>query len=478
MGYFIITDEQKTKASENTTSNVRKVQMDTPVLEDSGIPLNVKEKEVNISNPESHCLICGASGKGKTRRVLYPLVTMSARAGRSMVIADMKGEIYRNTAKEVKKCGLNVKVINLRNPTTGNRYNPFSLIQKYWNQGNHSRASILLKDIVDLLVQDVKSSRDKYWENAAKDVIIGISLLLLERNIPLSFSTITDTFNTIVKADEKREDTWSEESIETVQELKAVLADGPNSGRRLSSWLNVTHPNTKGCINSEVGVVISKYVDQEDIRDLLSYSDINMTDLGKKPTAIYFICPDESTALYDIASLFVEQCYSELIHFADNSEENRLKVKVDFILDEFGSFIGSDWPSKLTAARSRGIRFILALQNLSQLTARYGAENAKTIETNCRTLMFMGGRDLELIATLVAFTKENSPITGQTLMQLKMGDVAILDDAGTTYLGHLPDWTAWNITERASLCTTKRNPAQPYEIDLSSLLNKYREFLF
>ena len=470
MGYFIVTNEHAPSPTVATNPST-KVQMDTPTLTDSGIPLNVKDKDVYISSPESHCLVCGASGKGKTRRVLYPLVTMSARAGRSMVIADMKGEIYRNTAKEVKNCGLDVKVINLRNPSTGNRYNPFSLIQQYWNQGNESRATILLKDIVELLIQDIKSSKDRYWENAAKDVIIGIALLLLEKNMPLSFGTINDSFNEISKRFDPYEKDDLGDFMETEKyiDYKSLLTDGPNSGRRLYSWLSLDSNVTKSCINSEVGCVLSKYVDQADLRDLLSYSDINMTDLGKKPTAIYFICPDESTALYDIASLFVEQCYSELINYADTREENRLKVKVDFILDEFGAFVGSDWPSKLTAARSRGIRFVLALQNLSQLTARYGTENARTIETNCRTLLFLGGRDLELISTLVAYAKEDSQITGQTLMQLKMGDVAILDDAGTTYLGHLPDWSAWNISERTALCTTKRKPAAPYKVDFSDL---------
>ena len=59
--------------------------------------------KVAISEPENHCMVSGVSGKGKTRRELYPTVILSARAGRSMVIADMKGEIYRNTAEEVRR---------------------------------------------------------------------------------------------------------------------------------------------------------------------------------------------------------------------------------------------------------------------------------------------------------------------------------------------------------------------------------------
>ncbi len=471
MGYFITSPKSNVSKfiatkTETFIKFASRVDLNASSLPDSGIPLNVKDKTAYISNSESHCLVCGASGKGKTRRVLYPLVTMSARAERSMVIADIKGEIYRNTASEVKKRGLKVKVINLRNPSTGNRYNPFSLIQDYWRLGNQSRATILLKDIVNLLTSDIKSEKDKYWEMAAKDVLIGIALFLLEKDAPLSFSSMNETFNRMVQFLKNKDDSdWEDSLVERAfeREVENLRSKTTNAGKRLSSWLSLTSETTRSCIDSEVGCVLSKYDDQEDLRDLLSGSDITMTDLGKKPTAIYFICPDESSALYDIASLFVEQCYSELINFADTREENRLDVKVDFILDEFGSFIGCDWPSKLTAARSRGIRFILALQNISQLSARYGSNNANTIQTNCRTLLFMGGRDLELINLMSAYAEDDRNKFTQTLMRLEMGDVAILDDAGTTFFGYLPDWEQWGVTERATLSGTKRKKAKPQE---------------
>lgn len=414
-------------------------------LEDSGIPLDVKDGKVVFSGPEAHCMVCGVSGRGKTRRELYPTVIMSARAGRSLIIADMKGEIFRNTASEVRRCGHDIKVINLRKPSVSDRFSPLALVQRYWGVGLTNRATLLLKDICTLVTAKIHSDRDRFWEFAAQDAIMGFALLLLERDYPLTFDNIHSLLNQYYQDKASRADI-----------IRALDVEA-ESYRRLSTIISLDSDTTLSCIVSEVNSALTCYVDQEDVRNLLSDSDIELTDIGRKPTAVYLICPDESTALYGIASLFVEQCYSELVNFADNSRENRLPVKVDFLLDEFGSFVGSDWPSKLTAARSRGIRFIIAIQSLSQLSSRYGDNGARTIMANCRTLVYMGGRDIRLmneISALSGFKEDErtgleKPVLSITdLSRLNTGEIVVLDDFGLPYIGHLPDWEAWEITDR------------------------------
>ena len=160
--------------------------------------------------------------------------------------------------------------------------------------------------------------------------------------------------------------------------------------------------------------------------------------------------------------------YSELINFADSTEGNRLPVKVDFILDEFGSFVGSDWPSKLTAARSRGIRFVLAIQALSQMVARYGESGARTIMANCRTLVYMGGRDLRLLNEISMLSGtcldkrtgiERPVLSINDLSTLPMGEIVVLDDSGLPYIGHLPEWSNWEILG----CTSHQKSVQTDE---------------
>ena len=297
---------------------------------------------------------------------------------------------------------------------------------------------------------------------------MGFALLLLECNATLSFDNIHCLFNQYFADKDSRADF-----------NRAFNRMNGESVRRLSTVANLEADTTLSCIVSEVNSSLSCYIDQPDIRDLLSGSDFELTDIGRKPTAVYIICPDESTSLYGIASLLIEQCYSELIRYADEREDNRLPVKVDFLLDEFGAFVGSDWPSKLTAARSRGIRFILAIQSMSQLVTRYGENGARTIMANCRTLVYMGGRDIRLMSEISALSGyREDPRTGlekpvlslNDLMNLKTSEIVVLDDSGLPYIGHVPDWSEWNIRDKARLADKTRgfNPENP--VDLKELL--------
>ena len=102
-----------------------------------------------------------------------------------------KGEIFRHCSVEIRKCGLAVRVLNLRNPECGDRWSPLTLVQQYWNSGNYSRATMLLKDIAELLTSKIVSTKDRYWQMAAIDCFIGFSLLLLEKGLLLTFEAHT-----------------------------------------------------------------------------------------------------------------------------------------------------------------------------------------------------------------------------------------------------------------------------------------------
>ena len=227
--------------------NHRSVSMDYTRPKDSGIPLDVKDGKVAISEPENHCMVSGVSGKGKTRRELYPTVILSARAGRSMVIADMKGEIYRNTAAEVRRCGHDIRVINLRDPMKGDRFSPLTLVKRCWDRGDRSRATVLLKDIAEIITAKIVSDRDGYWRQSAQDSFIGFALLLLEYGQNLTFENIQNLFN---GCKDRRDD------------LLSKIGTDSESYRRLATILLLDSDITYGCVVSEFNSAIGTYTDQ------------------------------------------------------------------------------------------------------------------------------------------------------------------------------------------------------------------------
>lgn len=102
-------------------------------------------------------------------------------------------------------------------------------------------------------------------------------------------------------------------------------------------------------------------------------------------------------AFYPIVTILVVQQYEQLVVAAKQSG-NRLKYRVNYVLDEFGNFSKiNEFETKLTVARGYGIRWNLFLQSFSQLTLVYGKEIADIAKGNCRYWLYLQTNDMETV---------------------------------------------------------------------------------
>jgi len=112
-------------------------------------------------------------------------------------------------------------------------------------------------------------------------------------------------------------------------------------------------------------------------------------------------CGLDLAITYTLISVFVKQCYTELLREAEKHPDNRLPLRVNFLLDEFSNLPAiADFPAMITASRSRNIRFNLFIQSQKQLVRRYG-EDADTIKGNCENWVFLHSRELPLLNEIV-----------------------------------------------------------------------------
>ena len=171
---------------------------------------------------------------------------------------------------------------------------------------------------------------------------------------------------------------------------------------------------------------------------MLSHSDFNMREIGDGKTAVFMIVHDEKTTYHALATIFIKQCYETLIDVAQHEEGGRLKVRTNFILDEFANMPKlKDVTTMVTAARSRSIRFTFIVQNFAQLNEVYGEQDAQTIRSNCGNLIYLLTSELaalEEISKLCGEVKSKEKdktastplITVSDLQKLKMNEVIIL----------------------------------------------------
>lgn len=348
----------------------------------AGFPLVYDKKKnlVYVDNGESHSLVVGATGSGKTTMIINPLVNLLAKKGESMVISDPKGEIYEKNGELLKELGYNVIVVNFRDPKNGSCWNPYTLPYKYYKEGNKDKANELLNDMAINIASDEKAD-DPFWTNSAADYLTGLSLGMFEdaKEDEISISTV----NLMM--------TVGEEKIGASTYAKEYFKmKDPSSPAAINALGTVNAPqDTKNSIESVLKQKIKVFAVTQNLAEMLSRSDFDMETIGKEKTAVFMIIQDEKTTYHALATIFVKQCYESLIAVAQNSG-GKLPVRTNFLLDEFANMPKfKDITTMITAARSRQIRMTMIIQNFAQLVQVYGKEDAETIRGNCGNLLYL-----------------------------------------------------------------------------------------
>ena len=365
----------------------------------AGIPLYSKKGKMWVDNGEDHYLVMGATGSGKTVIVAKPMIKLLSKHGESMILTDPKGELYEDTAAMLKEEGYNIVVLNFRNPQQGNAWNPMSLPYELYKEGNSDKAIELLDDLAINILHDEQKSSDPFWNNTAADYFSGLSLGLFEDGTPEQINL---------------------NSVNLMSSLGEERFGGPNNNY-IKEYFNDKDPSKPAYVNAsgtvfttdetKQGIIstfkqkIKIFSSRENLSEMLSYTEFDMRDIGRKKTAVFIIVQDEKKTLHPLATIFIKQCYETLIDVAQECG-GKLPFRTNFILDEFANMPPlKDVTTMVTAARSRHIRFTFIIQNFAQLTQVYGKENGDTIRGNCNLVY--------LISSEIAALEEISKMCGE-----------------------------------------------------------------
>lgn len=365
----------------------------------AGIALISKKGKVWVDNGEYHSLVIGATGSGKTQCVVLPQVKLLAKKKESMIITDPKGEIYEKTSDMLRSRGYNIVVLNFRDPQKGNAWNPMSLPYNLYKAGNLDKAVELLDDLaLNILYDESTAGQDPFWEKTSADYFSGITMGLFEDARPEEINISSVGMATTVGEEKSGSSTYVQEYFKFKD---------PNSTAYINaSGTIIAATETKQSILSVFKQKIKLFTSRKNIAEMLSYSDFDVMDIGKKPTAVYIIVQDEKKTYHALATIFIKQCYETLIDVAQRNG-GKLPVRTNFLLDEFANMPPlKDITTMITAARSRQIRFTFIIQNFAQLDKVYGKEDAETLKGNCGNIIY-------LITTELKALEEISKLAGE-----------------------------------------------------------------
>lgn len=362
--------------------------------------MNSRPKQPKYAR-NKNVLVIGGSGSGKTRFFVKPnLMQMPEKV--SYVVTDPKGTIIIECGKMLVNAGYTVKVLNTINFKKSMRYNPFHYI--------HSEKDIL--KLVNTIIANTKGEGEKssedFWVKAERLLYCAlIGYIWYEApEEEQNFSTLLEFIN----ASEARED--DEEFKNAVDELFEELeADNPEhfAVRQYKKYKLAAGKTAKAILIS-CGARLAPF-DIAELRDLMSYDEMELDQLGERRTAMFVIISDTDDTFNFVVSVMYTQLFNILCDKADDEHQGRLPYHVRVLADEFANIGQIPKFDKLIATiRSREISASIILQSQSQLKTIY-KDAADTIVGNCDSTLFLGGKEKSTL-------KEISELLGKETIDL------------------------------------------------------------
>ena len=117
-----------------------------------GFPISRYGDKLYIDTNMTNNLIIGITRSGKGETHVFPSIDTYSRAKikPSMIINDMKAELYKSNqkAQTLQKRGYDVYFLNLQNPLESMGYNPLEIIIEAWEKGDYTFAEDLTQTFV------------------------------------------------------------------------------------------------------------------------------------------------------------------------------------------------------------------------------------------------------------------------------------------------------------------------------------------
>lgn len=389
-------------------------------------------------------LVIGGSGSGKTRFFVKPnLMQMHS----SYVVTDPKGTVlvecgrmlqrgrpkrvdgnvvYRrddkgNYLKDKKGRYIpvyepyKIKVFNTIDFAKSMHYNPFAYISK------KNREKDILK-FVEVLIKNTSSSQqpsgDDFWVKAEK-LLYTAYIALIFAMYPedqWNFETLIDMINNSECREDDEEfkncidlefeivECWlngtKHEDPEVMADYGDIFETKPDAEqRRLGAFAlkqfkayKLAAGKTAKSILISCSTRLAPFAIDE-VLEITSYDELHLDKLGDELSALFIIISDTDATFNFLVAIMYSQLFNLLCTKADNSPGGKLDYHVRCLLDEFANIGEIPQFEKLIATiRSREISASIILQAKSQLKAIY-KDNADTIEGNCDTMLFLGGKE-------------------------------------------------------------------------------------
>ncbi|NTB87668.1 type IV secretory system conjugative DNA transfer family protein [Agrobacterium tumefaciens] len=320
---------------------------------------------------DRHHLVIGPTRSGKGVGYVIPNALMFSG---SMIVTDLKGEIYQHTAGYRKANGHQVFLFSPGASQT-HRWNPMDFVR----QDRGSR-TIDIQNMASILIPETLGSDNAVWQGTAQQVIAGVISYVLESSHYRNRRNLGEV-NSIFNA-----------GVDLQVLMKLIKEKEPDLSRFTTDSFNAYISLNERAARSAL-LDIQKSMQpfrNERVIAATSVTDIDLASMRRRPVSIY-LAPNISdvTILRPLLTLFVQQSMDLLTRDFDPSA-----LPAYFLLDEFRQLKRMDEiMNKLPYVAGYNIKMAFIIQDLKSLDEIYGETSRHSLLGNCGLQLILGAND-------------------------------------------------------------------------------------
>jgi type IV secretion system protein VirD4 len=292
----------------------------------------------------------------------------------SVVVNDIKGELFEKTAGFRNKCGQAVfRFAPFNEQGRSHRYNPLGYVR---NDPRYRVADLLSIGQVLYPNDGQATGSEGFFNDQARNLFLALGLYLLDTpGLPRTIGQLLRVSSSV--------------GVPLKDYLQRLMAERQQSDKRLepdtlealSRFLS-NPDNTLGSILSTFNAPLTVFADPL-VDAAMSANDFLLTDLRRRPMSVYIEIP--AKRLRD-ARLLLNLLFTQVVYLNTDElpEKNpELKVECLLVMNEFTA-LGrvSILADSIGYIAGYGLRMLTVIQSMSQLAGVYGDKQARNFATN------------------------------------------------------------------------------------------------
>ena len=397
-------------------------------LETDGIILGTTMDGKVVSIPRDspynrNMFVAGSQGSFKSIAISRNMIIQCVIRGESFCVTDPKGELCGDMVYYLYSQGYEVGLWNL-----SNRWNSdgWDILQEISGEEELEYVDIICHTII----QNTTSINSEAFFNDIEEVLLKALVLYVVTVMPKELHQFSTAYNMLLQ--------------ESAASLDAKFFALPVTHPARQSYnLFCQSPQNKGNAILGLGSRLKIFQD-EAIKRMTGYQQINLERMAQKKTAIFCMASDTTTTYNMLNALMISMAFIKIMAYADRQPARKCDVPVYFILDEMPNIgIIDSIQQKEATARSRDIGMVLMVQNIPQFQNRYPDGVWEELVGGCDFRLFLGCNEsttAEYFSALTGLSTIEVETIRKNLKTVRLTDY-VPDMARNSGVGQRPVYT-------------------------------------